>query len=307
MELNQSPSPEGPMQHSGLEGAQRTQRALPSSLLESSRMNLDAPSTSPIPTRSTEAMSVTTTTATEADAKPRGRLAQIDQHIARLPNRQFSPPSGFRNLHERHLRSGQHTNNNNSAATGNNRDKESLLRSVLERRTREHTPPAQVMDALANGLGAMSTEEQGRTEPDPRPRRRQDSETTYWRARRREGHRRMRGYLPPGFVARNRLRHDAHGKVIDVDGVVTDVHGVVLEVPGMVIDDHGRIVDGGEGAGSGVTATSDGQSHVESRGVEEGGGMDVDGEEGVGVEGGGGGGGEKVDSSMHPSDLRDVA
>ena len=270
MELNRSSSPEGPMQHSGLEGAQRAQRALPSSLLESSRMNLDAPSTSPIPTRSTEAMSVTTTTATEADAKPRGCLAQIDQHIARLPNRQFSPLSRFRNLHERHLRSDQHTNNNNSAATGNNRNKESLLRQLQERRARKHTQPAQAMDALANGLGAMSIEEQGRTELGPRPRRRRDSETTSWRARRREVQRRTRGYLPIGFVARNRLRRDAHG----------------------------MIVDGRERTGSGVTATNDGQSHVESRGVEEGGGRDVDGEEGVGVEGGRGEG-EKVAFSMH--------
>ena len=178
MEWTQSSSHTRLMQHRRLE---RAQRGLPSSFLRSSRTPLDTPNTSPIATRSTETSPVTTNTATEADAKPRGYLAQIDEYIARLPNRQSPPPPpSVQSLHRHHhhLRPDPLTNIENPAATSTT-DKENHRRTLhlQERRARKHAaPPARrammEMDALTDGLDAMSMGDQGRRRELGRPQER---------------------------------------------------------------------------------------------------------------------------------------
>ena len=189
MEWTQSSSHTRLMQHRGLE---RAQRALPSSFLRSSRTPLNTPNTSPIPTtRSTETSPVTTNMATEADAKPRGYLAQIDEYIARLPNRQSPPPPpSVQSLH-RHLRPNPLMDIENPAATSTNDDKENNRRTLhlQERRSRKHAaPPARrammEMDALTDGLGAMSMGDQGRRRELGRPQERGAEGTPARRLRR---------------------------------------------------------------------------------------------------------------------------
>ena len=191
MEWTQSSSHTGLMQHRRLE---RAQRGLPSSFLRSSRTPPNTPNTSPIPTRSTETSSVTTNTATEADAKPRGYLAQIDEYIARLPNRQSPPPPSVHSLHRHHhhhlLRPDPLTDIEAPTATSTT-DKENHRRTrhLQERRARKHAaPPARQammeMDNLADGLGAMSVGDQGRRRELGRPQERGPREAEGTPARR---------------------------------------------------------------------------------------------------------------------------
>ena len=155
MEWIQSSSPEGPMQHSGLD---RAQGALASSLPRSSIMDLGAPHTIPFPTQpspspSTQARSLTTNTATSADAKPPDHLAQMDQSIARLPDR---PPTIAQNLHRHHV----HTKYPPATADDKTEHHRRRRRHLHERRARNQTelthPARTTMDALTDGLGALS-------------------------------------------------------------------------------------------------------------------------------------------------------